>query len=496
MSPILVSGRLYVDPGVTLRIDPGVVVKFSSSATAGKVNVSGIQVNGRLLAQGTAGLPIVFTSWFDDTAGGQTDGGGRAPVAGDWNGLRFNPTAEQAESVITHATVRYGSSAGGSSCLYEGAVQVGARGRLAMARSEIVDSYAASVSVADFVASGTAGSASFIQMRFANAPCAFRALGGTMAYSVIESSVAYGWSYATYGIPHGMEVVGNYIESPVRSYSWDMDGTGTTQVLFRGNYVAARGTARSTSTSLADLRYNYWVGRNDPGQCYTGQENPPMTYDSSTYDAACWPGTRFRTKGYADLVAPWLAAPPQRPPVGPLAPRWIPTTGIPGGQAWGCGCAFANFTANPINTSVGAKFERAVDLSVAAPGVPVEWGRSYNGADPVDGPLGVGWTHDFNASLSENAGVVTFREPTGGLLEYTHQPDGSYLGNPGVRGTLTNTGAGWKLRSPKGLVWTFDTAGRLTKVADDGGRGVTLAYDGSGRLSTLTDQAGHETTLG
>lgn len=497
MSPILVSGRPTVNPGVTLTIDPGVVVKFSSNSSPGQVNISGISVKGRLVAEGTPSEAIVFTSMFDDTAGGDTDGGGRAPQRGDWNALRFQPSVEQAESVITHASIRYGSSAGAGSCPYEGAVQINEYGRLAMARSEIVKSYAAAVSVADFEANNTQGSASFIQMRFAEAPCAFRALGGTVAFSVIENTVKYGWIHPTQGMatPHGMKVIGNYIDPYVTSYSWNIDGSGTDMVLFRGNYVGIRGQAGSTSASKADLRYNYFEGRVEPGGCATNSENPPMVDD--VYTPSCKPitGSYFRTSGYKDLVAPFLTGAPPVPPVGPTAEEWIPPKGIPGAQAWGCACPVTNFTANPINTSVGAKFERATDLVVSAPGVPMEWARSYNGADVSDGPLGAGWTHDFNASLTDDGGAVTFREPSGGHWRFIANPDGTYTPDPGVRGVLTATASGWTLRSPRGFVWTFGLDGRLTKVADDLDRGVGLGYDASGDLITLTDHAGQVTSL-
>lgn len=53
-SPYIVIANVEVWEGVTLTIEPGVTVKFDSEKK--------LQVNGELIAQGTAGNLITFTS--------------------------------------------------------------------------------------------------------------------------------------------------------------------------------------------------------------------------------------------------------------------------------------------------------------------------------------------------------------------------------------------------------------------------------------------------
>jgi len=59
--PYIVTGNILVNNGVTLTIEPGVIVKFNSGLS--------MQIDGELLAQGTSNNKITFTSNTADTAG-------------------------------------------------------------------------------------------------------------------------------------------------------------------------------------------------------------------------------------------------------------------------------------------------------------------------------------------------------------------------------------------------------------------------------------------
>jgi hypothetical protein len=78
-SPYVVSGTVDVAAGVTLTVQAGVVVKFSG--TTAKISVS-----GALRAAGTVASPVVFTSYQDDSAAGDTNGDESATTGapGQW----------------------------------------------------------------------------------------------------------------------------------------------------------------------------------------------------------------------------------------------------------------------------------------------------------------------------------------------------------------------------------------------------------------------------
>ena len=86
-SPYEVTGDVTVQAGVTLQIEPGVVVQFRQN--------TGLEVRGRLLAEGTP----VDRIQFDRAAG-----------ASRWDGLAFRQTLD--DSRVSYADMRYGDSQG------------------------------------------------------------------------------------------------------------------------------------------------------------------------------------------------------------------------------------------------------------------------------------------------------------------------------------------------------------------------------------------------
>ena len=139
---LLILGIVYVGPGTTLTIMPGVIVKFDIA--------QGLTIDGTLRVPGenpqltnftflpvlystsnsTTGVlralpqspqtvvpsvdpaidaPVSFTSIRDDAAGGDSngDGGATTPNWDNWRGIEFRDSSNDADSLINNAVIRY-----------------------------------------------------------------------------------------------------------------------------------------------------------------------------------------------------------------------------------------------------------------------------------------------------------------------------------------------------------------------------------------------------
>ena len=83
------ENKIYIIQGeVTLSsiltINPGTIIKFDTDASL-------FVDNGKILASGTVLKPIIFTSYLDDSFGGDTneDGNTTTPVSGDWENINI-----------------------------------------------------------------------------------------------------------------------------------------------------------------------------------------------------------------------------------------------------------------------------------------------------------------------------------------------------------------------------------------------------------------------
>lgn len=84
-----------------VTIDPGVVIKFTENGM--------FTVNGAIKAEGLKNNKIIFTSYKDDSASGDTNnnGTGNTPGDADWSGLQFNGTASDTENILKNCEIRY-----------------------------------------------------------------------------------------------------------------------------------------------------------------------------------------------------------------------------------------------------------------------------------------------------------------------------------------------------------------------------------------------------
>jgi hypothetical protein len=149
--PYVISGEITIPAGAEVTVGPGQNVKFANA----RLFNGQLQVNGTLIANGSTTAPAVFSSEFDDSAGGHCSCAtvGQAPTTGDWTGITV---ASGATVSLDNAAIRY--SAEGVALQGSGATLNIVNSVLSDNASEGVQSNAAnaiSVASSTFAANGT-----------------------------------------------------------------------------------------------------------------------------------------------------------------------------------------------------------------------------------------------------------------------------------------------------------------------------------------------------
>lgn len=442
-SPYVLDGDVTVASGATLTLEPGVVVKFNG--TFRQLSVTGI-----LSAVGTAGSHIVFTSYKDDTAGGDTNGDGSATqgAPGEWYAINVN--SGNGSSQLKFADIRYGGL--GSQKWNYGALSVTGSGTSVLVEdSTFTNNQASGIHV------GTQDTAGVTVRRttLSNNGDGISANGGWMKVednSSVKNNSEDGLWWNLSSTFAGTQ--SHVLDSEVRANSRDGVRLQVETGLDVGKWP--RGTRSNiyenaskqlytlNTKRTADWKGNYWgegvyhawnsaaclgSGQNSRGKLAyrSSQGNPPAgPLDADLY-----------TVGFPQTICGY-----DRVAVGAIEFQPFAFRGAAGmaigqslGPAGGRGELAEDQTESmddPLNSFTGSSFSSVTDLKLPGIGVTFAFTRAYNGIDAAGGALGPGWTHSYNASLTiKTGGDVTVRAGSGQQLEFVKNPDGSFTAAAG-----------------------------------------------------------------
>lgn len=160
-----------------------------------------------------------------------------------------------------------------------------------------------------------------------------------------------------------------------------------------------------------------------------------------------------------------------------------------------CVCAVRDVTQYPVSTMNGNFWHTFPDLTVPGRGPALDLSHTYNSAAAsTDGPLGFGWTHSYNISLTVDAGSVTVNEEGGSQVVFT-QSGSNYTAPPRVAATLVHNGDGtWTLTRRARSIYVFDSTGRLTAQKDLNGHTTAVTYPSASSM-VATDPASRTLTF-
>ena len=176
-------------------------------------------------------------------------------------------------------------------------------------------------------------------------------------------------------------------------------------------------------------------------------------------------------------------------PVGPTAPS---QSG--GGSPSASPPSSCQNIGHPVNCATGEMWHRVLDLSVPGRGLGLWLVRTYSSTlAGQDGPLGFGWTHGYNMSLTvAGDGSVTVHEEGGSAIGFAPNGAGGYSSATWVFATLARNADGtYTLRRKNQTSFVFTSSGKLVQEQDRNGHPTTLSYS-NGQLATVTDSSGRQ----
>jgi len=156
---------------------------------------------------------------------------------------------------------------------------------------------------------------------------------------------------------------------------------------------------------------------------------------------------------------------------------------------------------DPVGTFHGQFTYSFTDLAIPGRGPAPVFARSYSSADPRVGPMGIGWTHTYNARLrdtGDGSGDLLFVRPSGATDRFRRNNDETFSPSPAELATLVrNADLTYTVTEKDQTRWTFDQSGALTAITDRHGNTSTLTYNAAGELVSVSDPAGRGSlTLG
>jgi RHS repeat-associated protein len=139
--------------------------------------------------------------------------------------------------------------------------------------------------------------------------------------------------------------------------------------------------------------------------------------------------------------------------------------------------------AHPVDIDVEA-YSGALAISqpdIVFEGCPLPLGvvRHFRSTAMLSGPLGPGWSHDYDVRVAagEADGLMLLFEPGGSVTEFRRAADGTFAA-PRLGATLAPADGGHVLSRCTGQKQRFDADGRLVRIEEPGGLAVDLEYRG------------------
>lgn len=153
---------------------------------------------------------------------------------------------------------------------------------------------------------------------------------------------------------------------------------------------------------------------------------------------------------------------------------------------------------DPVNIINGNMLMIKDDFSNPSPGMPFEFVRAYNSMIETDSPLGAGWTHNYNITLTppaDSASSAVIKDTDGKIIIFYQNSPGQFKPESGEYSTLSKKDSNYVWQKKDKIKYTFNSNGKLQSISDRNNNAVSITYDDNERLKTLTDTAGRNYSI-
>ena len=147
---------------------------------------------------------------------------------------------------------------------------------------------------------------------------------------------------------------------------------------------------------------------------------------------------------------------------------------------------------DPVNVVTGSFYIDATDLLIEDRGINLEIKRKYNSTDESIGPMGKGWTFEFESRIERRGNELTYVYPDGSVKEFEKKEEGWInVSDDNESDKLTELeNGGFSLKNKDKKTYTYDKDGKLISISDKNSNTLKITYNHKGEIDSIITPGG------
>jgi len=147
---------------------------------------------------------------------------------------------------------------------------------------------------------------------------------------------------------------------------------------------------------------------------------------------------------------------------------------------------------DPVNVVTGSFYIDATDLLIEDRGINLEIKRKYNSTDESTGPMGKGWTFEFESRIELRGDELTYVYPDGSVKEFEKKDEGWInASDDDELDKLTELENGqFSLKNKDKKTYIYDKDGKLISISDKNNNTLKISYNHKGEIDSIITPGG------